>query len=116
MGLSKRKIPQPVVTQLIGLQLSRRSGDQLQVVGFIGNRLIAKSADDRPLAQKENARHLVRVFLDHAKTMLANGALQPRFPDFSDQEVGKGTLSREVKDRLGDKEACGSLTRSTSER
>jgi hypothetical protein len=79
----------------------KRSGDQFQVVGFVCNRLVAKGADDRPLAEKEDARHLVPIFLDHAKAMFANGALQPRFPDFRNQKVGKGTFSSKVKDRLG---------------
>ena len=51
-----------------------RLGDQLEVVRLVGDRPIAVFAHDGPLAQIEDAGHLVRIFLNHADAVLAHCA------------------------------------------
>ena len=61
--------------------------NQLQVIGLIGDRPMAKGAHNPPRLQEEHARHLVRIFLDHADSILEHRTLEPAPPNLQIQEV-----------------------------
>src|ERR1700722_12190703 len=77
------------------------SGNDLQIIRLIRNRLVAESADDGAIAEIEDAGHLLRVFLDHADAVLANAAPQPRFPYRGNKEMRKNVFSRQLEDGAG---------------
>src|SRR5208337_4356492 len=71
--------------------------NQLQVVRLIGNRAMAKGAHNLPLLQKEHARHLLRIFLDHANPILEKRTLEPAHQDCRMQRVQIRIRARQTK-------------------
>ena len=82
-------------------QSSTISGYQLEVIRLIRDGLVAEGAHDGPVAQVEDAGHLVPIFLDHADAVLAHRALEPAGPHRGNQKMGENVLARQSEDRPG---------------
>ena len=54
------------------------SGDQLEVVRLVGDVAVAEAARDLPVAQEEDARHLVAVVLDAANNLYVAWSTIPK--------------------------------------
>ncbi len=71
--------------------------NQLQIIRLIGDRPMAKGTDNSSLLQKKHARHLLRIFLNQADSILKQRTLEPTHQDRRIQRMQIGLVRDKPK-------------------